>query len=159
MSRTRPIIVCFSIMVLLFLVSSCASVEKGKKQRQGITGALMPVDEYGNEIVHLKKEKILVNLVPIVDGERLFDSSFSFNPQYDGVFSRVISSGEYTVEVFLEGFYVRSFDITVHEGETLDLGTIRIERIETDLGAPVMGEKNDGVILNEGDVNIGPPSF
>lgn len=159
MRRARPITVFISIMFLVVLLSSCATVEKEKAGFQGIAGELLPVDEFGNEIVYLEKEKILVNLVPIVDGKRLFDESFSFTPRSDGVFARELGSGPYTVEVFLKGFYVRSFDITVKAGETVDLDVIKIEKIESGPGAPVMGEENSDVILNGGDVNIEPPSL
>ncbi len=159
MRRARPITVAVSIMFLVVLLLSCATVEKEKAEFQGVTGELLPVDEFGNEIVYLKKEKILINLVPIVDGKRLFDESFSFIPRSDGGFTRELGSGTYTVEVFLKGFYVRSFDITVNAGETVDLDVIKIEKIEAGLGAPVMGEENSDVILNGGDVNIEPPSL
>ena len=159
MRRARPITVAVSIMFLVVLLLSCATVEKEKAEFQGVTGELLPVDEFGNEIVYLKKEKILINLVPIVDGKRLFDESFSFIPRSDGGFTRELGSGTYTVEVFLKGFYVRSFDITVNAGETVDLAGMKIENIEAGLGAPVMGEENSDVILNGGDVNIEPPSL
>lgn len=159
MIRVITVTICMSTILLLAIVSSCATVEKEEVKVQKIRGSVLPVDEYGNEILHIEKERILVNLVPVIDNKRLYDRSISFTPRSDGGFAKVLGAGEYTVELFLEGFYVRSIDITVHKGETLDLGVVRIERIEADLGAPVMGDEEKDVILNGGDVNIEPPSL
>jgi hypothetical protein len=145
--------------LLAIIVASCASVQKEVKGFQGIMGKAVPTDEYGNEIVPLEKEKILINIVPVRDGVRLFEKSSSFNPKPDGTFMKELGTGKYTIEVFLVGFYVRSLDIVLHEREVLNLGLLQLQRIETDPGSPVMGEENDDMFLNGGDVNIEPPSI
>ncbi|UCB45103.1 MAG: hypothetical protein JSV25_12925 [Spirochaetota bacterium] len=149
------------ILLLTLIGTSCATLktEEGEVVSEGITGILVPVDAYGNEIVFQEKEKILVNLTPIEDGERFFDNTLTFNPRPDGSFASKLDDGNYAVEIFLDGFYVKNFEITVNENEILDLGVINIEKIETEIAAPLKEGHTEEVIINEGDVNIEPPSI
>jgi hypothetical protein len=151
------------ILLASLIGSSCATLktEEGEAVFEGITGKLVPVDAYGNEIVFQEKEKILVKLIPIKDGERLPDDSLTFNPRPDGSFVSRLDDGNYAVEVYLDGYYVKSVEITVNKNEILDLGTINIEKIETDMGTPLKEEhsETEEIIINEGDVNIEPPSI
>ena len=91
-------------------------------------------------------------------GSPLQEWSITLNPKPDGTFIVALDRGEYSVEIFLKGFYVASFHIDVLEDELVDLGIIKIEEIEAGEGTPVKGEEADDVISNEGDVNIQPPS-
>jgi hypothetical protein len=171
MSKARLIAVSISVLFLLAIAISCATVEKVEVKEeaeaeveikvwvQGIRGTVLLVDESGNEIQSLNKKRVLVNLVPVIDGKRVYQRSFSFSPGSDGTFFEELEIGEYTVELFLEGFYVHSLDIAVRKGETLELGEVRLKRIETDLGAPVVKNENQDAVMNGGDVNIEPPSY
>ena len=161
------------IFLLTMIGTSCATLKPEKETEieieteieteevrfEGITGILVPVDAYGNEIVFQEKEKILVKLIPIIDGERLFDRVLTFNPRSDGSFTSEAGDGNYAVEIFLDGFYVKSFEITIHKDELLDLGVIDIQKIEAEMGSPLKGERTEEHIINEGDVNIEPPSM
>ena len=159
----------FVIILLLTIIgTSCATLEKEKEvvveekvqpRFEGITGILQPVDANGNEILYQDKETILVNLIPIKNGEKLIDRAVAFHPHPDGRFISELGDGNYAVEILLDGFYVKRFDITVHKNELLDLGVIDIQKIETDISMPLKGEQTEEVITNEGDVNIEPPSL
>jgi hypothetical protein len=141
--------------------SSCATLETGKEGARfaGVTGIVVPVDTQGKEIVYQEKQNIRIDLIPIVNGEKEVNRTVSINPRADGSFTRELGNGNYAVEIFLEGFYVKSFTITIRNNELLDLGVINIQKIETELGAPLKeGQKGDTTI-NEGDVTIEPPSM
>jgi len=133
--------------------------EEKHKEITRITGVLIPVDKDGREIIYQEKEKIIINLIPMKDGYKLFEQSLVVNPESNGSFTYNLNQGEYSVEIFLEGFYVYSYEITIPEDEFVNLGVIKIKKIEADTGAPLMGEDSEEVLLNEGDVNIEPPSF
>ena len=151
------------ILILLLTLTgiSCATLktEEGEVIFEGITGILVPVDADGEEIVYQEKEKILVKLIPIKDGERLLNNTLTFNARSDGSFFSELGKGNYAVEIFLDGFYVKSFEIIIHKNEVLDLGEIDMQKIEADMGAPLKEEYTEEVIINEGDVNIEPPSI
>ncbi len=147
------------LLLLLFMVFSCASVGKRTGGAQGVTGTIVLMDEEGEEIGYPGREEALVNCVPLRDGERSLDRALRLSPSADGTFFGRLEKGKYTIEVFLQGFYVRSIDVTVFQDETVDLGTIELQRIKTDPGEPVKAEPEQDVILKEGDVNIEPPSF
>ena len=147
------------LFLLLIVVFSCATVEKQAGDTQGVTGTIVLVDEEGEEIGYPGKEEVLVNFVPLKDGKRSLDRALRLSPSADGTFFGRLEKGKYTIEVFLQGFYVRSIDITVLQGEAVHLGTIELQRIKTDPGKPVKSEPEQRVILKEGDVNIEPPSF
>ncbi len=162
--KTGSFLIIFTILSLI----SCATVktreEKHKEievisKRTGITGVLIPVDKDGREIIYQEKEKIIVNLIPIKDGHKLFEQSLVINPESNGSFKYNLNQGEYFVEIFLKGFFVNNFEITIPEDEFVDLGVIKLKKIEADSGEPLKGEDSEEVILNEGDVNIEPPSF
>ena len=69
-----------------------------------------------------------------------------------------LRGGEYVVEVFLEGFYVRTFNVVLDRNRKENLGKIEIKRIESGTGTPMRDDVGEEVITNEGDVNIQPPA-
>ncbi|MBN2325147.1 MAG: hypothetical protein JXQ30_15565 [Spirochaetes bacterium] len=159
MRTVRILFIPVTILFLLFAACSCATVEKKAERLQGITGRVVLTDDEGGEIEHPPSEDILVNVVPVVAGERRYDRASRLFPSKDGTFFGSLEKGQYTIEVFLQGFYVRSIDVTMPSDRVIDLGTIELQRIRIDPGMPVKAEPEEGVILKEGDVNIEPPSF
>jgi hypothetical protein len=147
------------ILLLLIVACSCATVEKQAESVQGVTGRIVLTDEEGEEIGYPPKEDILVNVVPVRAGERSFDNALRLSLSPDGTFFGRIEKGLYTIEIFLQGFYIRRIEVTVIAGKVIDLGAIELQRIKIDPGMPVKAEPEEGVILKEGDVNIEPPSF
>lgn len=152
----------FSIIIIIFslllLFAACATVSPKEALFNGIKGTVIPVNRDGNEIIYQEKERIVINCVPLTKGAPVQERSITLNPKPDGSFIAELEHGEYYVEIFLKGFYVASFHVDVHEDELVDLGIIKIEEIEAGEGTPVKGGEADEVILNEGDVNIQPPS-
>ena len=150
----------FFILFILILISGCASVKVKKKEEMmtGIKGVVIPVDERGKEITQQDREKIIINIVKMENGTE-HGNSTTVNPNSEGEFLVKLNRGEYSIEVFLEGFYVKSFKINLEKGEMIDLGKIYIKKIETESASPIKGGENIGTILNEGDVNIQPPTY
>jgi len=150
----------FFVLFILILISGCASVKAKKKEGiiTGVEGIVVPVDDKGKEITQQDREKIIINIINMNNsGER--ENSVTINPNNKGEFFTKLKSGEYSIEVFLEGFYVKSFKVKVKDGEVTDLGRIYLKKIETESASPIKGGENIGTILNEGDVNIQPPAY
>jgi len=154
--KSYPILII--ILAILFYLSSCVSFKPKEDLLEGMKGQIIPVDRAGEEIVYQERENIIINLMLLKEGSPIEDQTITFNPELDGSFFAVLATGEYAVEIFLKGFYVESFNITVEEAQVLDLGIMEIREIVAGTGVPIKGEKTDEVILNEGDVNIQPPS-
>ncbi len=150
-------IVIFTFVVL-FSLNACVSFMKKDVHIQGMKGQIIPVDSAGGEIAYQERENIIVNLLPLRNGSLAEEQSITFNPEADGSFTVNLKPGMYAVEVFLKGFYVESFQITVQEDQIVDLDIIKLEKIETVSGKPIKGETGDEVTLSEGDVNIQPPT-
>jgi len=154
----KSCLILIIILAILFYLSSCVSFKPKEDLLEGMKGQIIPVDRAGEEIVYQERENIIINLMLLKEGSPIEDQTITFNPELDGSYFAVLATGEYAVEIFLKGFYVESFNITVEEAQVLDLGIIEIREIEAGTGVPIKGEKTDEVILNEGDVNIQPPS-
>lgn len=145
-------------LLALLLFASCATTKKERVGRAGIKGKVVPVDALGEEIKRQDKEKIVINCIPVREGIQLFDKSLTGNAKANGDFTIDLKFGEYVVEVFLEGFYVESFFVTLDQSRRKNFGEIRLKRIETGSGIPLTEDAIEDVIINEGDVNIQPPS-
>ena len=158
----KSCLILIIILAILFYLSSCVLFKPKKEPKEelleGMKGQIIPVDRAGEEILYQERENIIINLMLLKEGSPIEDQTITFNPELDGSFFIVLKTGEYAVEIFLKGFYVESFNITVEEAQVLDRGIIEIREIEAGTGVPIKGEKTDEVILNEGDVNIQPPS-
>jgi hypothetical protein len=151
-------ILVFLGAVLLFFVLSCATTKEQKEGRAGIKGTIIPVDLKGEEIKEQDKKKIVINCIPVKEGLQLQDNSVTGNARDNGNFELDLRYGEYVVEIFLEGFYVESFYVVLNSGKRKNLGEIMIKRIEPGSGIPLKDDEFEEVIINEGDVNIQPPS-
>ena len=143
----------------LIFIAACATIKPKKDKFDGFFGIVKPVNKNGEEIVYQDTENVIINCIPVKGEIPASDGPFTFNPDADGTFAAKLHHGEYSVEIFLNGFYVESFNITIPEGELLDIGIVELKEITADEGEPVMGEDFDGMILHEGDVNIQPPSL
>jgi hypothetical protein len=157
--NSRYIVFSMFWFALLILITACATLKPGKEKYDGFYGVVVPVDSKGKEIELQDREKVIINCVPVSGGILTSDGPFTFNPDTDGKFVAKLRHGEYSVEIFLKGFYVKSFKITITEGELIDIGVVRLEEITAEEGEPIMNDDSDEVILNEGDVNIEPPSL
>ena len=133
------------------------SVPERKESTTGLKGSVVLADESGEEMSFGDREKILVNIVPMKEGKRIEEKALALNPGQDGSFQVRLKEGEYFFEVFLKGFHVESRTVLVRKGSVLDLGAMKIKRIETGGGAPVKGDKREEPPPNVGDVNIQPP--
>ena len=151
-----------SIMALpvfcFWILTSCATTVPEDYGRAGIKGSVVPVDADGNEIVMEDKENIIINCIPLRDGEQLVDRTITDNARSDGDFVVDLRGGEFLVEIFLEGFYVETFNVVLDRNRRKNLGEIEIRRIESGRGVPLKDDVEEGVIINEGDVNIQPPT-
>jgi uncharacterized protein YceK len=152
------VVVLFLLVCTLFSLGACASVRKKAIFEEGIKGQVVPVDKSGNEIDRQDRDNIVINLIPLKNGSPVADHSVTANPKADGHFLVRLKPGEYAMEIFLQGFYVESFQVTVEENQTVELGSIKLERIESVSGKPIKGATGDEVTLSEGDVNIQPPT-
>ncbi|KPJ87917.1 MAG: hypothetical protein AMS17_07165 [Spirochaetes bacterium DG_61] len=152
------VITLFLLICILFSLGSCASFKKKEAFEEGIKGQIIPVDKSGDVIQFQKRDNVLINLIPLKGGSYSEEHSITANPKPDGNFQVRLKPGAYGVEIFLEGFYVESVQITVQEGQTIDLGVVKLQRIESVSGKPIKGETGDEVTLSEGDVNIQPPT-
>jgi hypothetical protein len=143
---------------LVLLLAACSTLKSKSVPTNGISGAVIPVDRDGQEITQQDKQKIIINCIPLKQGAALPEKSVTYNPDSEGRFMFGLKTGDYNVEIFLKGFHVKNYQITVLKDEIVELGTVQIREIEAGEGKPVKGDKADEVILNEGDVNIQPPS-
>ncbi len=145
---------------LIITIAGCASIKKKKAEViTGIHGVVIPVDEKGNELVLQDRSKIIINVVPVENEGRKYESSITVNANSDGKFQVKLKKGEYEVEIFLEGFYVKSFNIKLEEGQFMDLGRVYLKKIQPKSAAPIKENEEHMNIQNEGDVNIQPPSY
>jgi hypothetical protein len=151
-------IVLVTLGIVLSMFGSCATTKPKEFERAGIKGSVVPVDSKGDEIVMEDKEKIIINCIPVEDGMQKTDRTITVNAKGNGDFVAELRGGEYVVEVFLEGFYVRTFNIVLDRNRKENLGKIEITRIESGTGTPMRDDVGEEVITNEGDVNIQPPT-
>lgn len=171
MKKNLSLFIIFSGILILMMFASCATAPRGtgktrevktgvvpELERAGITGRIIPVDSSGVEIAQEERQKAVINCIPLKEGSQLKERSVTGNPENDGSFIIDLKKDEYFVEIFLEGFYVRSFKVTVEENRRVNLGEITIQRIESGSGIPVKGDEIEEVFMNEGDVSIQPPS-
>jgi hypothetical protein len=146
-----------ALMLSILLPLSCATTKPKELERAGIKGEVIPVDSNGEEIGMEDKEEIIVNCIPIREGIQLVDRTVTENAKKNGEFNVELRGGDFVVEIFLEGFYVETFYVTLDKNRRKNLGKVEIERIETGSGKPIKDEAIEDVITNEGDVNIQPP--
>lgn len=158
------------LFIMMFLLSlsilsfSCAAKKEAVKVKEekaisGIKGIIIPVDQSGNEIEQQERGKIVINCVPLREGKPVEGKTITKNPEPDGRFMIELKEGEYNVEFFLKGFNVTSFRVEVSQEKMVDLGSVKLQKIATVHGEPILESQTDKKILNEGDVNIQPPSF
>jgi hypothetical protein len=140
------------------LLTSCATTKPEEFVRAGIKGSVIPVDSEGEEIVMEDKEKIIINCIPLVDGVQKTERTITGNAKGNGDFVVDLRGGEYVVEIFLEGFYVNTFNVVLDRNRRENLGKIEIRRIESGTGTPLKDDVGEEVNINEGDVNIQPPT-
>jgi hypothetical protein len=160
----------FGILMLVILGSCATTRKKGIEpvevkpeivvpiERPGIAGRVIPVDSSGKEITQEERDRVIINCIPIEEGSQLKERSVTVNPDAEGSFSIDLKKGEYLIEIFLEGFYVRNFKVVVEDDRRVNLGDIRIQRIEPGSGVPLKGDEIEEVFMNEGDVSIQPPT-
>ncbi len=150
------------VVLIIFLsisLFSCASLKSKREVLTGIKGTVIPVDEKGRELILQDRSKIIINVVPINNTESDYDRSITVNSDSNGNFEVELKPGSYSVEIFLEGFYVKSFKVELMEKEFKDLGKIYLKRIESQSASPIKDGGEETIIQNEGDVNIQPPSY
>jgi hypothetical protein len=149
----------FVMLVLAaLLLASCATTKPEEFVRAGIKGSVIPVDSEGEEIVMEDKEKIIINCIPLVDGVQKTERTVTGNAKRNGDFVVDLRGGEFVVEIFLEGFYVKTFNVVLDRNRRENLGKIEIRRIESGTGTPLKDDVGEEVNINEGDVNIQPPT-
>jgi len=148
------------VLFILILITGCASMRAKKKEEiiTVIKGVVIPVNDKGEVITEQNREKIIINIIRIENGTTQ-GNSITINPDGSGNFFVKLEKGEYSIEVFLEGFYVKSFNVKLGTGEIIDLGKIYLKKIETESASPIKGGESSSTILNEGDVNIQPPTY
>lgn len=145
------------LILSIWVLSSCATTTSREYERAGIKGSVLPVDSDGNEIVMEDKENIIINCIPLKEGEQMVDRTVIGNAKSNGDFVVDLRGGEFVVEIFLEGFYVETFNIVLDRNRRKNLGKIEISRIETGRGVPLKDDIGEELIINEGDVSIQPP--
>ena len=150
----REILFTLTGFLLLIFITACATVKPKEAKFDGFTGIVKPVDKNGEEIVYQDKQKVIINCTPLKGNMPASDKPFTFNPDSDGKFVAKLQHGEYSVEIFLNGFYVKSFNITIPEGELIDIGIVDLKEIAANEGKPLMDEGSDETTLHEGDVTI-----
>jgi len=148
------------VLFILILITGCASMRAKKKEEiiTVIKGVVIPVNDKGEVITEQNREKIIINIIRIENGTTQ-GNSITINPDGSGNFFVKLEEGEYSIEVFLEGFYVKSFNVKLGTGEIIDLGKIYLKKIETESASPIKGGESSSTTLNEGDVNIQPPTY
>lgn len=150
--------VALVLCVCIFSFSACVSLKRKAVPEEGMKGKIVPVDLHGKELTYPDLQNVIINCVPLKDDKLMEGRSITANPDKKGNFIVNLKEGEYAVEIFLKGFFVKSFQIAIEEDTVTDLETLTLREIEPGSGEPIMGESVDDVILNEGDVNIQPPS-
>ncbi len=144
--------------IIVGMIAACASLKPKEKLMQGIQGKIVPVNNAGEEIFSLERENILINCTPFKNESQLDDQSITYNPETDGSFFLDLKSGEYSIEIFQKGFHVISLRVQVVKDQISEIGEIELREIEVGRGVPIKGGGEQDVIMNEGDVNIQPPS-
>ncbi len=158
MNSKYILFIVFGFSFLIF-VAACATLKPKEDKFDGFFGIVKPVNRNDEEIVYQDRDKVIINCIPVRREIPASDGPFTFNPDADGNFVAKLQYGEYSVEIFLNGFYVKSFNITIPEGELIDIGIVELKEIAADEGEPVMGEDSEEMLLHEGEVNIQPPSL
>jgi len=146
------------VVLTILILPSCATTKPKEYERAGIKGSVIPVDSDGNEIVMEDKENIIINCIPLRDGEQMVDKTVVGNAKSNGDFEVDLRGGEFVVEIFLEGFYVESVNVVLDRNRRKNLGKIVISRIEPGRGVALKDDISEKLIINEGDVNIRPPA-
>ena len=154
----RMILIIIISTIIFCIITACATLKTRDKLIEGIQGQIVPVNKTEEEIFSLERENILINCVPLKNGSQLDEQSITYNPDSDGSFFLDLKSGEYSIEIFQKGFHVISLHVQVIKDQISDVGEIELREIEVDRGVPIKGGGEEDVIMNEGDVNIQPPS-
>jgi hypothetical protein len=144
-------------LAVVMAAGSCATRKADGLKRSGIKGTVIPVDSEGEEIELQERDRIIVNCVPVRSGVPVQDRSITVNTRRDGSFSVDLREGEYLIEFFLQGFYVRSMRLELSGSRKTNLGDIHLERIGTESGLPIRGDTVEESAGSGGDVNIQPP--
>jgi hypothetical protein len=158
MNSKYILFIVFGFSFLIF-ITACTTLKQKRDKFDGFYGIVKPVNRNGEEIIFQAREEVIINCTLVKADIPISDGPFTFNPDAEGNFVAKLQHGEYSVEIFLNGFYVESFNIIIPEGELIDMGIVELKEIAADEGDPVMGEDSDEMILHEGDVNIQPPSL
>lgn len=145
------------LLCLLLVLVSCATGRFPAGRKSGIKGRVLPVDASGEVILLQDKGQIIVNCFPVRNGTPLQERSITVNTRDDGSFSVDLREGEYLIEFFLKGFYVKSMTVSLEGKKKKNLGDIMIERIVADTGLPVRDGDTEESIGSGGDVTIQPP--
>ncbi len=149
---------CILVLTAMLLIPvSCATREKTIVERVGIKATVVPIDASGNEIEMQDRGGVIINCVPVQEGTQKQEMVVTANAQSDGNFSIDLPGGEYMVEIFLEGFYVKSFHLDLKTGKRFNLGKITLRKIEVGEGVPLKDGGQEENIGSEGDVTIQPP--
>ncbi len=149
---------CIAVITAVFLITvSCATSEKTIVERAGIKGLVVPVDASGNEIEMQDRGGAIINCIPVWEGTQKQEMVVTANAQGDGSFSVDLPGGEYVVEIFLEGFYVKTFHLDLKTGKRYNLGKITLLKIEVGEGKPLKDGGPEEHLGSEGDVTIQPP--
>jgi len=152
--------VCVAILTALLLMGlSCATKEKVIVERSGIKGTVVPIDGSGNEIKMQDRGGIIISCTPVRNGTQEQEKTVTANASGDGSFYVDLQSGEYLVEIFLEGFYVKSFHLDLKPSKPYNLGKITLQKIEAGEGMPFKDGEQEEITGSEGDVNIQPPAM
>ncbi len=149
---------CIAVITVVLLIAvSCATREKTIVDRAGIKGTVVPTDASGNEIEMQDRGGVIINCIPLREGKQKQEMAITANTQNDGSFSIGLPGGEYMIEIFLEGFYVKSFHLDLKAGKRYNLGKIALRKIEVGEGMPLKNSEQKENIGSEGDVTIQPP--
>mgnify|MGYP000017518841 CR=1 FL=1 len=154
----RKILVLSIIILLGFSTFSCTTRQKRKIERipeTGIMGVIIPVSGEGEIIESQPRDEVVINCTFMDNGG---GKVYTVNPDPEGRFKVLLKNGNYRIEIFLKGFKVKSLEVNIPPNTMLDLGEIKLVRIETQMGKPFLGEEDQTPLLNEGDVSIQPPS-
>jgi hypothetical protein len=128
-----------------------------QKPVTGMKGFVVLVDERGEVISYRGSASAVLSVKLARDGKPVEGKTSSINPEEDGSFFIALKEGTYSVEVFVKGFHVESFTVSVPRNEVIDVGTVTVKKFEAEGGRPAKGGSNEAPPLNEGDVNIQPP--
>ena len=122
----RYLMLFFLVSFLFLVFPGCASMKPKDTLNEGMRGQIIPVDSTGKEILYQKRENIVINCVPLKNGRLKEENSITFNPEPDGNFLVSLKSGEYSVEIFQKGFYVKSLNILVETDQIIDVGVVEL---------------------------------